>query len=137
MRALLSSQIVRFGLVGVGSNLALYLAFVLLLHIGVAYAAAMTATYLGGVALGFWLHRNWTFRTSGLLFGSAVRYGIAYVGGYALNFLGLMLLVERARWSAANAQGAMVVIVAGFLFLVQKYWVFGVSRARRFAPRDA
>jgi putative flippase GtrA len=119
-----SGQLLRFALVGLVSNGLLYGAYLALIALGVPYRVAMTATYLGGVVLGFAAHRRWTFRHRGPGGASAVRYAAAYGGGYLLNLVGLHLLVERGGIAPAWAQGLMIVVVAAFLYFVQKHWVF-------------
>lgn len=117
-------QLLRFGVGGVAVNLALYVVYLVLLHLGVEYRAAMSVVYCVGTVLGFVLHRRWTFRNQGAWRRAFGRYVAAYAIGYLLNLVGLWLLVDVTRQPAAVAQGFMILVVAGFLFVVQKLWVF-------------
>ena len=51
----------RFCAVGMGLNALLLVAFLVLVDAGAGPKVAMTAIYISGVALGFVLHRNWSF----------------------------------------------------------------------------
>ena len=123
-RRMFSWQLLRFGMVGVGTNMLLYLTYLVLVGLGLQYQLAMTASYVGGVVLGYTAQRQWTFRYRGPGAESAVRYLIAYAGGYLLNLIGLYVLVEHARAGAAVAQGVMIFVVAIGLYLAQRHWVF-------------
>ena len=124
VKPLLSWQVLRFGVVGITMNALLYLSYLALVVLGLPYQVAMTASYIVGVVLGYTLQRRWTFRHRGPSSTSAVRYLVAYVGGYVLNLLGLYLLVEQAKFGPKVAQGAMILVVAVCLYLAQKSWVF-------------
>lgn len=117
-------EVVRFGIVGVAVNVTLYLAYLMLIHAGIDYRVAMSAVYVAGTVLGFVLHRSWTFRSKRAWGGAFGRYLIAYAAGYALNLAGLWLLVEAVDLSHALAQGVMILVVAAFLFMIQKLWIF-------------
>lgn len=118
------AELMRFGMVGVVVNLALYLGYLLLVRLGVEYRSAMTVVYVAGTVLGFVLHRTWTFRSQGAWAGAFGRYAVAYVVGYLLNLSGLWFLVEAASLPHAPAQAIMIVAVAAFLFVLQKLWIF-------------
>lgn len=125
---LLGAPWLRFGIVGAGSNALLFLLYLALVELGLPYPAAMTASYACGVAFGFAAHRRWTFDYRGPGATAAVRYLLAYAGGYALNLAGLHLLVERAGIGPAPAQALMIVVVAACLYLAQRHWVFPARR---------
>ncbi len=56
-------SLVRFGIVGVASNLALYLVFLLLLTLVVEPLWAAAACYLMGIAVSYLLNRSWSFKS--------------------------------------------------------------------------
>jgi putative flippase GtrA len=118
-------QLARFGVVGVASNLALYPVFLLLLHLGLHSTAAMTVTYAMGMLQTYLLQRGWTFRHAGRASRSAWRYALLYGAGYLLNFLLLYWLSDGMGLPAPYVQAGAIFVVAGMLFLVQKFWVFG------------
>jgi putative flippase GtrA len=64
------------------------------------------------------------------------RYVTAYALGYLLNLAALFVLVDRLNFPHQIVQGVMILVVACFLFVLQRQWVFpartGVSeRASR------
>jgi putative flippase GtrA len=121
-------QLAKFGIVGLGTNLSLYAGYVLLLSIGVRPVVAMTVTYALGVLLGFLLNRAWTFAATPGSRSALARYASAYLVGYVLNVLLLAWFVDRLGWPAAYVQAGAIVVVALFLFVAQKFWVFPAAR---------
>lgn len=118
-------QLLRFAMVGVSSNAALYLVFLGLLQMGAPYLPAMSLTYGTGVALGFLANRHWTFGQHGSDVARTLRrYLVAYALGYLLNLMLLAWLTGALQWPAGWVQGALVPVIAAILFLLQKFWVF-------------
>ncbi len=124
------TQAVRYLAVGVASNLVLYLLYLLFTWAGVGHKSAMTGLYLLGVLQTFVFNRSWSFQHTGHAPSALLRYTFAYAGGYLLNLAMLLLLVDRWGLPHQPVQGAMILLLAGILFLLQRYWVFPpVSRA--------
>lgn len=122
------AQLLRFALVGVGLNAVLYDGYLSLVDRGLTPTLAMTATYFIGTALGFMLHRQWSFGSRGVVhreWGAYVSVGFA---GYVLNLAVLGLCVHLLGWPHAWVQGVMVFVVAGVTFSLNKSWVFRASR---------
>lgn len=122
-------QFVRYSLVGLASNLLLYLAFLVLTAAGMEPKVAMTLLYGVGVAQTFIFNKRWSFRHGGLHGPAFVRYCIAYGLGYVINLLVLIVLVDRMGYPHEIVQGVMVLSLAVMLFLLQKFWVFRPSSA--------
>lgn len=120
-------QLVRYGLVGLASNAALYVAYLLLTAAGLEAKLTMTLLYITGVAQTFIFNKRWTFGHDGASRTAFVRYCTAYAIGYVVNLLALYVLVDRAGYRHQVVQGVMIVTLAILLFLLQKYWVFGTS----------
>jgi putative flippase GtrA len=118
------TQIIRYGIVGLLSNTVGYLIYLLITFLGVGPRVAMTGLYVLGAVTGFIGSRNWTFLDQGPLSASIVRYGIAHSLGYALNFSLLVLFVDKLGFRHQWVQGASILIVAGFLFLMFRFFVF-------------
>jgi len=128
-------QLLRYGVVGVGSNLLLYMAYLALTTSGLGSKTAMTVTYCMGVAGTFVLNRNWSFGDDGPWRKSLVLYVCIYAIGYIVNFFGLLLLVDVARLPHQIAQAILIVAVAASLFALQKFWIFNrQERARVVHP---
>jgi putative flippase GtrA len=117
-------QLIRYGLVGGLTNLLLYLGYLLVTYVGAEPKKSMTLVYLVGVGIGFYGHRQWTFAHDGSARQSMVRYCIAHALGYLINLVLLVGLVDRMGYPHELVQGAAILIVAAFLFVMFKYWVF-------------
>jgi putative flippase GtrA len=59
------SQFLRYALVGLGSNLLLYLAYLMLTALGVEHKTAMSFVYALGVTQTFFFNRAWSFQHKG------------------------------------------------------------------------
>jgi putative flippase GtrA len=117
-------QLIRYGLVGVASNAAIYFVYLLITHLGVEPKTAMTLVYMIGASIGFIGNRKWTFSHRGDVFSTTFRYVLAHLSGYLLNFLILFTFVDCLGHAHQWVQAVAIVIVAGFLFIVFKYFVF-------------
>jgi putative flippase GtrA len=132
----MSRQLATFALVGLTLNAALYAAYLALTAAGMAPQAAMTLTYLAGVLIGFLLNRRIVFRFEGDGGAALLRYVIAYAGGYVVDYAALDVFVDRLGFPHPLVQGAMILILAAALFLLQKFWIFA-RRAPRLDPKLA
>lgn len=117
-------QLSRYALVGLASNLVGYLLYLLITQAGMGHKSAMTLLYAVGVAQTFYFNRVWSFGHDGRVLTSFVRYISAYALGYVFNLAMLLLLVDLWGWPHQWVQGAMTFVLAGMLFLMQRYWVF-------------
>ena len=117
-------QSLRFIIVGLASNLILYLIYLVLTYVGIGHKTAMTLLYLIGTLQTFLFNKHWTFEYRGSSQVVFIRYLATYGFGYLLNLLVLMLLVDRLRLPHELVQGIMIFVLAGLLFLLQKIWVF-------------
>jgi putative flippase GtrA len=117
-------QLIRYGLVGVLSNLTMYVIYLLITHLGVEPKKAMTLVYLIGASIGFIGHRKWSFAHRGNVTQAAIRYTAAHLSGYLLNLLILFIFVDRLGYVHQIIQAVAIIAVATFLFIVFKYFVF-------------
>jgi putative flippase GtrA len=118
------SQLFRYGLIGIATNLSLYLFYLLITYLGIEPKLSMTLAYIVGVLLGYIGHRNWTFEHKGALLGSGARYFIAHLFGYLINFLILLTFVDKLGYPHQWVQAAAIIIVACFLFVTFRFFVF-------------
>ena len=93
-------------------------------YLGIEPKSAMTLVYIAGVILGYIGHRNWTFGHKGAMLGSGARYFIAHLIGYLINFLILLTFVDKLGYAHQWVQAAAIIVVAMFLFLAFRYFVF-------------
>jgi putative flippase GtrA len=133
-RASARKQFFRYALIGLASNALLYGAYLALTLVGMEPKLAMTVLYAAGIAQTFVFNRRWTFRHGGSRGPAFARYCAAYALGYVVNFLALLLLVDRLGYAHQLVQGVMVVLLALALFALQKFWVFRSASA---VPPDA
>jgi len=117
-------QLIRYGLVGVVSNMVIYFVYLLITYLGVGPKKAMTVVYIIGVFIGFVANYKWTFTHRGSTTQTAVRYAVASLLGYLLNFTILFIFVDRLGYIHQWVQAVGIIVVAGFLFMLFKYYVF-------------
>lgn len=117
-------QLFRYTVVGLLSNFILYLIYILLTWTGIDHKIAMTLLYAIGVTQTFYFNRRWTFGDGDKISQTFIRYISIYIAGYIFNLIALMLLVDHWGWPHQWVQGVMIFIIAGVLFLLQRYWVF-------------
>ena len=127
-------QLVRYGAVGVVSNALGYVLYLVITGFGVEHKLTMTGLYLIGVLQTFFLNRRWTFRHDGMHGPAFFRYCLAYGFGYALNLIALLMLVDQLGYPHQIVQGAMVLVLAVLMFVLQKFWVFGRAGVSRAGP---
>jgi putative flippase GtrA len=119
-----AAQLFRYGLVGIASNLTGYLIFLLITTMGIGPKTAMTMLYAVGATIGFIGNRTWTFAHHGTFLRSGVRYVIAHCCGYLINLAVLLTFVDVLGYSHRWVQAIAIFVVAGFLFVTFKYFVF-------------
>jgi len=130
-------QLLRYGIVGVASNFAAYLLFLLLTYVGVEHKLAMTLIYIGAASLGFFGHKKWTFAQDGRWLSSGGRYVIAHVMGYLINFILLMIFVDHIGYPHEWVQAAAIFVVAVFLFITFKFIVFAETETKEPSSRGS
>lgn len=117
-------QLIRYGLVGVATNVAIYFIYLLTTYLGLEPKIAMTLVYIIGAFIGFVGNQKWTFAHRGNVSSAALRYALAHLFGYILNLLILLIFVDNLGYAHQWVQAVAIVMVAGFLFVVFKYYVF-------------
>ncbi len=117
-------QLIYYGLVGVATNFVAYCIYLVITHLGVEPKRAMTLVYVIGASIGFIGNRKLTFSHRGDAFHSAIKYAFAHLAGYLLNFLILFIFVDKLGYIHQAVQAAAIIVVAGFLFIIFKYYVF-------------
>ena len=123
----------RYGLVGVVNNLLGYLAYLLLTYWGVDHKVAMTLLYILGSTIGFFGNRQWAFSHQGNVLSSALRYCVAHFCGYLMNLILLVVFVDKLGYPHQAVQALAIIVVAGFLYIMFKLFVFRNYRPRKSA----
>ena len=117
-------QLLRFAAVGVASNVIGYLLYLLITHFGAAPKLAMTVLYGVGAFMGFVGNQKYTFAHQGGLAATGWRYLMAHGLGYLINLTIQIIMVDHLGYAHQLAQAFGICVVAAFLFVVFKYFVF-------------
>lgn len=117
-------QLFRYGIVGIGSNIGLYVFYLLITSYAIQPRVAAALSYVSGATIAFLVNRQWTFAYRGNFNRALVRYAVSHLLGFFLNFLIIHIFFERLGYAHQLVQGVAVVVVAGFLFVAFKYFVF-------------
>lgn len=117
-------QFIRYVLVGLASNVVIYGFYLMLTRFGMGPKTAMSLLYCLGVLQTFVFNKQWSFRFNGAATPALVRYATAYLIGYVIQLFSLMVLVDQMGLPHQLVMGSLILIMAVFLFVVQKFWVF-------------
>ena len=120
-------QLLRYGIVGLCTNLAGYLAYLLITTWWPEPLGAMSLLYLVAATISFFANRRWTFSHDGRVVSAGVRYGLAHAGGYAINFLLLDVFAMRMGYPHQVVEGIAILVVAVYLFVACRFYVFARS----------
>lgn len=120
-------QLIYYGLIGVATNTLGYFLYLLITYYGGAPKPTMSILYITGAFISFWGNRKLTFAHQGSLLATGVRYVIVHTLGYALNLAILIVMVDELGYPHQAVQAAAIFIVAGFLFLAFKFFVFATK----------
>ena len=119
-------QPIRFGVVGVISNILLYFIYLFITAIGGGHKVAMTLIFALGAMQTFVINRFWTFQHQGVIKSTFFRYLSVYFLSYALNLIAHIVFSDYLRINHQIIQGFMVFVVAIILFILQRHWVFKI-----------
>lgn len=122
-------QLFSYALIGVLTNVLGYALYLLLTYLWGAPKITMTALYFVGASIGFFANRRFTFRHDGHIGVTGVRYLLAQVAGYLLNLVLLLLFVDWLGLAHQIVQAIAIVLVAIFLFVMLRFFVFAQSAA--------
>ena len=122
-------QFFSYALIGVLTNVLGYATYLILTYLWGAPKLTMTALYFVGASIGFLANRRFTFRHDGGIGVTGARYLLAQVAGYLLNLVLLLLFVDLYDFPHQIVQAIAIVVVAIFLFVVLRIFVFAPSLA--------
>lgn len=125
-----AGQLIRYGLVGIATNLIGYFVYLLITYWGGEPKVTMTLLYIVGTSIGFYGNRQWTFAHEGAILNSGVRYFAAHLIGYLINLTILIMFVDKLGYPHQWVQAAAIFVVAGLLFVIFKYFVFSKAESR-------
>lgn len=122
-------QLIRYGLVGVVSNIVIYFVYLLITYLGVEPKIAMTLLFIIGASIGFIGNRKWTFSHCGDSSSAVLRFLAAYATAYMLNFFCMWVAVDRMGIPHYLVQAVNIMVIGALLYVAQKYWIFAVIPA--------
>jgi len=124
MMHMVGAQFIRYVLVGLGLNAALYATYLLLTWRIMGSEAAMTITFSVGTLLSFLANRSLTFRHRGDQLGALRRFLACYAILYLIDFIALWVFAGQMGVPHQIVQGCVILVLPLLNFIVQKYWVF-------------
>ena len=124
------NEIIRYGIVGVSLNSLMYFAYLMLTFFYLSPYYALLILYPLGVLIGFLAHKRISFKKSsnGNNYFELLKYIFIYVLGFLLNALLLYVFVEKSGYPHQLVQFLSIFIVAAFLFISLKFFVFSPER---------
>lgn len=120
-------QILKYGVIGLLSNACGYALYLGLVALGSTPKLTMTVIYVTGALIGFFGNRRLTFSHDGHIMGAGIRFLVAQAGGYAINFLLLIVFVDFLGFPHQGVQALAILLVAVYLFTTLKFFVFKVN----------
>ncbi|MCX4028816.1 GtrA family protein [Endozoicomonas sp. SM1973] len=124
-------SMLRYGVVGVFTNLLGYLTYLILTYWSIDYKISMTLLYILGSIIGFFCNKGWAFEYCGFTWLSMLRYYIAHFLGYILNLGLLIIFSDKLGYPHQAVQAVAIIIVAGFLYMVLKLFVFRKNKIHK------
>ena len=115
-------------MIGVSVNLTAYLAYLLFTYLGGTPKLTMSVIYVVTAFVSFLGNRKLTFAYQGGFLGSGLRFSIAHFFGYLINLGLLFVLVDKFAYPHQAVQVCAIIIVAIFLFITFKLYVFRKER---------
>ena len=87
------------------------------------YQLALGAEYVFAFSTGYVLNRFWTFSNQGRPNAALLKYGIAFLVAFALEWL-VLVLVSKAGIGLDWGRIPSLVLATVASYLLQRYWAF-------------
>lgn len=117
-------QIIRFGIVGLTSNVVLYLFYLAMSQSGIDPKLAMTFSFVLGLTWTFTINKRWSFSHQGDWGRSSAKFFSLYGALYFINLTMLLVLVDVFGLSHVLVQAGVFLVYVPIIFLAQRYWIF-------------
>lgn len=117
-------QVLRYGVVGVVNNLMGYLVYLLITWLWLDPKVAVALMYPAGAVTAYLGQARYTFACSGHTVRGIARYIFAHVAGCGANVMMLYVFSDLLGYPHPFVQAAAIVMVAGILYLLFRYFVF-------------
>lgn len=125
------TQIIRYGVVGVMTNLLGYLIYLAVAWLWLEPKLAVTILYPIGAFTAYFGHAKYSFSYKGRTHVGVLRFFIAQSIGYGLNVALLYVFVDKFMLPHQLVQAGAMFVVAGILFLLLRYFVFSSRQVNR------
>ncbi|MFL1524179.1 GtrA family protein [Pseudomonas sp. O230] len=122
----LIEQLIRYAIVGVVINSTGFVIYLFLTWLGLNPILTMSCLYCIAVTISFFGSKNIAFNHEGSHATAAARYFIAHLGGYGMNLSLLLFFHDYLAWPHQWVQAGATVVVALYLFVAFKLFVFRV-----------
>jgi len=120
-------QLFRYGIVGVLNNLLGYALYLLITFFWLEPKLTITLLYPVGIAIAYYTHAKYSFAYQAGGMAVKIKFFMAYLVGYAINYLMLFVFSDKLNFSHQIVQAVAVFVVGGALFIMLKYLVFTVK----------
>lgn len=120
----LSSETIRFVLVGVLNTVVGYGCYFVLLYLQVNYIISLAISHIVGVTNSFFWNKYWTFKSKGNIKHELVKFISVYVITFFLNLGILVIFVEYVKVDKRVAQVYALFIVTIISYIGHKFWSF-------------
>ncbi|MEO0772033.1 MAG: GtrA family protein [Pseudomonadota bacterium] len=127
-RAATLNQMVKFGVVGLTTNAIGYLLYLALTAFVLPPKLTMTLLYIVGTTLSYLGNHRFTFQQEGTKPRTIMAFCVVSFCGWALNYALLAFFSDHLGYAHQLVQAVAIFIVAGFLFVALKLFVFGPER---------
>jgi len=119
-----ASQVFRYGIVGILNNLFGYLIYLALTWSWLEPKLAVTLLYPIGALTAYFGHAKYAFTYDGHVTNGLLRYILAHFVGYSVNITLIYVFSDVFLYPHQIVQAAAIIIVAGVLFVLFKFFVF-------------
>ncbi len=117
-------QFIKYSIIGILTNLIGYLGYLLFTDLGADPKVVISVMYPIGVLCGYFGNSNITFAEAKSDLLVSMKYLFIHILGYGLNLFLLYLFVDNLGYSHKIVQAVAIIIVAIFLYVSFKYFVF-------------
>ncbi len=124
-------QMLRYGIVGLLHNLLGYVLYLFVTFFWLDPKVAITLFYPIGAVIAYVGHGKYVFSDKKMSAFTALRYALTYALGYLVNFLMLFVFVDKLHYPHQAIQALSIIVVAGFVFLLLKYFVFSTLQLKK------
>jgi putative flippase GtrA len=123
-------QLFSYAVIGILTNSLGYSLYFLLTYFWGAPKLTMTALYAIGSLISFFANRRFTFRHDGRMGATGIRFVIALLLGYLLTLTLQVTFVDWLGFAHQVVQAIAIVVVAIFLFLLSRLFVFAPNKRK-------